>query len=435
VTKSVESVTRPELLGSVMRRAISALRNGIPGPVMVEIPIDIANAEVKAHDVGYHRIVAAKSAGSPLDVEQALQTLMRARAPVIFAGQGVLRADARLELTEFAQLVGVPVITSLGGKGAIDEDHPLAAGTATVVASDVVTDLWRSTDLVFAVGASLSRHFLTPSLPSSARLIHITANSDDLNKGWPCDGAVLGDARLVLSQLIEAARECDLTSRAKSARERADRLRTMRSMWLSKWLPILTSDQRPITPYRVIHEFDRWTDRSNTIVTHDSGSPRDQIVPFYRSGGNGYLGWGKSHALGTGLGLIMGAKLAAPEKLAVHFLGDAAFGMTGLDIETAARNRIPIVSVVLNNSTMAIESASLVSSHARHLTRDLTGNYSAIARALGVRAMRVTDPNKLVASFEWARRVTADGRPALLEVITSAEDRFSNRKEISVPHF
>ena len=120
------------------------------------------------------------------------------------------------------------------------------------------------------------------------------------------------------------------------------------------------------------------------IVTHDSGSPRDQIMPFYRSEGpRSYLGWGKSHGLGTGLGLVMGAKLAKPEKVCVNFMGDAAFGMTGLDFETAARCGIPIITVVLNNSTMAVETGAMATSHELYGTRDLGGNYADMGRAMG----------------------------------------------------
>jgi thiamine pyrophosphate-dependent acetolactate synthase large subunit-like protein len=133
-------------------------------------------------------------------------------------------------------------------------------------------------------------------------------------------------------------------------------LERVRAAWLAEWTPMLGSAEVPISPYRVIGEFMRTVDPRDAIVTHDSGSPRDQLLPFYRAVlPRSYLGWGKSHALGTGLGLIIGAKLAAPDKFCVNFMGDAAFGMTGLDFETAVRCGIPILTVVLNNSAMAIE--------------------------------------------------------------------------------
>jgi acetolactate synthase-1/2/3 large subunit len=148
-------------------------------------------------------------------------------------------------------------------------------------------------------------------------------------------------------------------------------------------------------------------------------------------GPNSYLGWGKSHALGAGLGLTIGAKLAAPEKLAVHFHGDAAFGMTGLDLETAVRINAPIISVVLNNSTMAIETHSLVDSHREFGTRDIGGDYVAIATALGVDARRVEDPAELQEAFRWAATANRAGRSALLEIVTSAETDFINRQAVN----
>src|SRR2546428_4635483 len=128
----------------------------------------------------------------------------------------------------------------------------------------------------------------------------------------------------------------------------------------------------------------RTVDPRDAIVTHDSGSPRDQLLPFYRAGSpRRYLGWGKSHALGTGLGLTIGAKLAAPEKFCVNFMGDAAFGMTGLDFETAVRCGTPILTVVLNNSAMAIEIPHLVVSHDKYGARDIGGRHARLGRAHG----------------------------------------------------
>src|SRR4026209_836881 len=158
----------------------------------------------------------------------------------------------------------------------------------------------------------------------------------------------------------------------------------VRAAWRAEWTPILGSDEVPMTSYRVIAEFMRAVDPREAIVTHDSGSPRDQMLPFCRSASpRGCLGWGKSHALGTGLGLTIGAKLAAPDKLCVNFMGDAAFGMTGRDFATAGRCGIPILTVVLNNAAMAIETPPLVASHNKYGARDIGGRYPDLGRAMG----------------------------------------------------
>jgi acetolactate synthase-1/2/3 large subunit len=186
----------------------------------------------------------------------------------------------------------------------------------------------------------------------------------------------------------------------------------------------------PINPYRVIWDFMQAVPPEDAIVTHDSGSPRDHIVPFYRSNGpRTYLGWGKSHGLGTGLGLNIGAKLAQPGKVCVNFMGDAAFGMTGLDFETAVRSRIPIITVVLNNSTMGAEVRAMAESHRLFNTRDLGGNYADMARAMGGYAERIEDPVGIIPAFQRARRVTEqEGKAVLLEFITGVETEASHRR-------
>ncbi len=191
---------------------------------------------------------------------------------------------------------------------------------------------------------------------------------------------------------------------------------------MNEWMPKLTSSEVPINPYRVIWEFMQAVDPSTAIVTHDSGSPRDQIVPFYvATKPRSYIGWGKSHSLGTGLGLIIGAKLAAPEKFCANFMGDAAFGMTGLDFETSVRSRLPITTIVLNNSTMAIETETMPVAHKKFRSRDLGGDYSAIGRALGGISERVDDPAEIAGALGRAVKSNMAGKSVLVEFITSEE--------------
>ena len=203
----------------------------------------------------------------------------------------------------------------------------------------------------------------------------------------------------------------------------------MRDAWLAEWEHKTTDAGPLVNPYRVITDFQKAVPSSEAIITHDSGSPRDQITPFYRSGGpRTYLGWGKSHGLGTGLGLVIGAKLADPEKMCVNFMGDAAFGMVGLDFETAVRSNVPITTVVLNNSTMAVETNAMQRSHELYNTRDLGGNYADLGRAMGGYAERITDPDEIIPAFQRARQQNENGNAVLLEFITNAEINYSHRR-------
>jgi acetolactate synthase-1/2/3 large subunit len=427
VTKNVETLNQPEQVSEVMRRAFNLLKNGRPGPVMVEIPADVALEEVSESVVAaYKPVKVTRAAGSAQDILEAMRALVQARKPVICAGQGVLYAEASAELVEFAELLQIPVMTTLEGKSAFPEDHALSLGTGGPVMAGPVYHFLREADVVFGIGTSLTKHGMMTNIPPGKTVIHATNDERDLNKNYAADFPILGDARLVLRQCLEAVRDLKPGERSHSA---AAEVQQAKDAWLREWMPRLTSDEVPITPYRVLWEFMHAINPSEAIITHDSGSPRDQIIPFYRATApRGYMGWGKSHALGTGLGLIMGAKLAAPDKFCVNFMGDAAFGMTGLDFETAVRCNIPITTVVLNNSSMAIERHALVVSHDRYRTRDIGGNYADLGRAMGGHSEQVEKPQDIVPAFQRARKVNEEGRAVLLEFITSEEIAFSHRR-------
>jgi len=320
-------------------------------------------------------------------------------------------------------------MTTVDGKSAFPEDHALALGSGgNGFTGHGAHFLHSKADLILGIGTGLNRHPLTtPPLPNGVRIIHATNDTRDLHKSYATEVAMLGDAKLTLSALVDAVKD-RLGGRLLN-RSPAEEIATKREAWLAKWQAKLTSAEKPITPYRVINEFMRVVDPAGAIVTHDSGSPREQLLPFYRATRpRGYLGWGKSHQLGTGLGLTIGAKVAAPDKFCVNFMGDAAFGMTGLDFETAVRSGVPICTIVLNNSTMAIEIPHMKLSHEKHHARDLGGSYANLARDLGGWSERVEDPSQVAEAILRARRQTEEGRACLLEFVTNEETAFSKRE-------
>lgn len=430
VTKWVETLNQPEQVTDVLRRAFSLLKMGRPGPVMVEIPADVALAEVDDAVVNAYKVVKPTyPAGNAQDIAEAARVLLQARRPVINAGQGVLYAEASAELVELAELLQLPVMTTLEGKSAFPEDHPLSLGTGGGVMAGPVYHFLRQADVVFAIGTSLTKHGMVTNIPAGKTIIHATNDERDLNKNYVADYPILGHARLVLRQFIDAVK--DLGPERRVNGDAAAAVLEAKEAWLREWLPKLTSHEVPITPYRIIWDFMHSVPPNEAIITHDSGSPRDQLIPFYRATTpRSYIGWGKSHALGTGLGLIMGAKLAAPDKFCVNVMGDAAFGMTGLDFETAVRCGIPITTVVLNNSAMAIERHALVVSHERYRTRDIGGHYADMGRAMGGYAERVADPAEIVPALQRARQANNEGKAVLLEFITSEEIAFSHRRAL-----
>jgi len=430
ITKYLEQINTPNRTSQIMRRAFAALRQGRPGPVLVEIPADLTAEEVAEESFDYQPSRTVGSQADPRDVEAAARALCQAKYPVIHAGQGVLYAKATDELVELAELLQVPVMTTLLGKSGFPETHELALGSGSGVMSGALFHFMRRSDLVFGIGCSFTKHGMSMNIPPGKTMIQATNDPRDINKDYNIDHPIVGDAKLVLRQMIEACREVVADSR-RGDESVAREIKTERDAWLAEWRHKLTDGERPINPYRIMWDFMQTIPPEDTIVTHDSGSPRDQLAPFYRSNGpRTYLGWGKSHGLGTGLGLTIGAKLASPEKVCVNFMGDAAFGMVGLDFETAVRSGIPIITVVLNNSTMAIETSAMATSHGLFKTRDLGGNYADMGRAMGGYAERIEDPAQVIPAFQRARQVTEqEGNAVLLEFITSAETEFSHRRE------
>lgn len=428
VVKSVETLNLTQEVSEVMRRAFNLLKMGRPGPVMVEIPADVALEEIDPAALQYKAVKSTRAAGDAQDIAAAAHVLLEAHQPVIHAGQGVLYAEACDELLELAELLQMPVMTTLEGKSAFPEDHPLSLGTGGGgVMTGPVYHFLGAADVLFGIGCSFTRHGMASNIPPGKTFIHATNDERDLNKNYATDYPVLGDAKAILRQFIEAVKDAGIEIPRQNDTKAA--IQQTREAWLKEWMPKLTSDEVPMTPYRVIWEFMRTIPPHEAIVTHDSGSPRNQLVPFYQATApRSYMGWGKSHALGTGLGLIMGAKLAAPDKFCVNFMGDAAFGMTGLDFETAVRCGIPILTIVLNNSAMAIERHALTVSHERYRTRDIGGNYADMGRAMGGYAERIDKPQDIAAALQRARKATQEGKAALLEFITSEEIAFSYRR-------
>lgn len=425
VTKWVASINYADRTAQILHRAFALLRAGKPGPVVVEVPDDLMTAELAAGSERYLPPRISASLADPGEVDRAAAALLAARDPVIVAGQGVLYAGASAELVALADLVQAPVMTTLAGKSAFPENHPLALGTGGLSRPEPVDAFLEKAELVLGVGTSFTRSHYTTGVPPGRTIIQITGAAEDVGKSFPIAQALIGDAKAVLRQLIEAARDRLGRTGGREPGAVAGAVAAARTAFLARWMPRLTSEEEPISPYRVIWELMRTVDRSRTVLTHDSGNPRDQTVPFYEAiVPHGYIGWGKSTQLGTGLGLIMGAKLARPDWLAINIMGDASFGMVGLDLETAVRCRIPIMTVVFNNGVMGGYEEHLPVATARYQVHHVSGNYAQVAAALGVKAERVERLRELQPALRRAIAATEAGAPALVEVMTREEPHF-----------
>jgi thiamine pyrophosphate-dependent acetolactate synthase large subunit-like protein len=423
ITKSAESITMAAEVSNIMRRAFTRLRNGRGGPVIVEIPAEMFNEEVP-EPFDYEPVLCTRYGPDPVHVRQAAALLAAAKRPVIYAGQGVHYARAWPQLKALAELLAIPVVTSLGGKSGFPETHPLSLGAAGLAMSRAVPHFLQQADVIFGLGCSFTESSFAVAMPRGKTIIHATLDPNHLNKDVRATIGLVGDAGLTLDALLGELGKTIKANRDASAV--IAEARAIREEWMAKWMAKLTSNDAPLSPYRVIWDLFHTVDVPNTIITHDAGSPRDQLSPFWLTTEPlTYIGWGKTTQLGYGLGLAMGAKLARPDKLCINVWGDAAIGFTGMDFETAVRERIPILSILLNNFSMAIELKVMPISTRKYRSTDISGDYAAMARAFGGYGERVTTPADIIPAIKRGIEQTRQGVPALLEFITCKETEVS----------
>lgn len=423
VSKSVEQMTSGKDIGNVFRRAFTQLRNGRGGPCIVEIPKDVWGEDVP-ENFDYTPPIATRYAPDADSIQAAAHHLKNAKRLVIYAGQGVHYAQAWPQLRQLAELLAAPVCTSLEGKSAFDETHELALGSGGAAMPRMVRDYLDNSDVIFGVGCSFGETAFGVTMPRGKTIVHATLDPKHLNKDIEARVGLIGDAGLTLDALLAELRKDIKANRDRTAiaKEIAD----ARAAWMKDWEPVLNSSETPLTPYRVINDLWNTVDVANTIITHDAGSPRDQLSPFWKSTAPlTYLGWGKTTQLGYGLGLAMGAKLACPDKLCINVWGDAAIGFTGMDFETAVRYKIPILSILFNNFSMACELPIMEYSTEHYRSTDISGNYADFAKALGGYGERIEKPEDIVPAIKRGMQKNAEGVPVLLEFITGKELRQS----------
>jgi len=426
ITKWSEEMNIVERIPDLMRRAFTKLRTGRPGPVLLEIPQDVATGELPEELFNYEPPRVVLQQADPSDVSRAARALLAADRPIIQAGQGILYAEATPELIELAEFLQAPVMTTLPGKSGFPETHPLSLGSGGPSTTAQVNKYLKESDLVFGAGCSFTKTNFAQAIPQGKIMVHMTNDEDAIGREFKTEFAMLGDAKLVLRQLLD-----ELKSQAGGARPKnhtlQDDIKSTKEAWLAQWMPKLTSDEVPMNPYRVVWDLMHTVDLDNTIITHESGSAREYLSPFWEARApRSFIGWGKSTQLGYSLGLAMGAKLAAPEKLCVNVMGDLAFSTVGLDIETAVRCEIPTLTIVINNAFMSIyDDSRFPVALEKYNIKTLSGEFSEVAQAMGAYTEKITVPNDIIPSIKRGIAETEAGKAVVLEFITKDEGEYS----------
>jgi acetolactate synthase-1/2/3 large subunit len=420
------TMTRVEDIPGILRRAFTALRSGSPGPVVLEMPQDVLSATAPDEALYYEPVgPGRRAAADPRDIERAAEILVNAQFPIMNVGGGVLWADASEEARELAELLSMPVASTLVGKGAFPENHPLSLGGGVYprsrFASGQAIQINRKADAVLAVGNSFRLPNATDGrpIPSHVKLIHINADPADLNKIYQADVPILADAKLALRDLIDAVRDRLRPRRGGIKESVVAEIAQAKAKWLGEFMPSFNDESVPTNGYRVVHDLMQVADPDRTIAIHDAGGSRGYLSPFWvATKPRNYIGMGGMAAMGWSMGAAIGAKLGRPDHLVFHLLGDASFGMTGMEVETAVRMGIPTLTVIVNNggtggALMTMDRPNM----APHSMSVLGGNFTLVAQGLGAHAERVEQPGELKRAFRRAIDATESGTAAVVEVM------------------
>jgi acetolactate synthase-1/2/3 large subunit len=348
--------------------------------------------------------------------------LARAERPYVYAGAGVLWSEASAELVELAELLTLPVATTLNGKSGFPESHPLSLGIGgfararygTVQATRVA----EAADVVMTIGCGFKQPATLAPMPGGARHIQVDIDATELHKETQADLALLGDAKLVLRQMIDNVRQRLPADRLKPRTDRIESIAGLRRRWDDISRPLLTSDEAPLNPFRVTKELSEAVDRDNTIVLHDAGSVRGTTCQHYIADKpRSFIGFGVQSAMGWSIGAAIGAKLAAPAKLVVAVIGEEAFTETALDLETSVRCGVPVLILVLNNRAFTDRDGGTSARLAQaRFGSDL--DICDLSDALGARTYRVARPDELSTALKSAIADVGRGTTAVVECMT-----------------
>jgi acetolactate synthase-1/2/3 large subunit len=426
VTSSLKSVSKwygyvdkPERLPEFMRRAFTMLRTGRPGPVVLAIPDPTGLYDETADP--YVPVKGWKSAPNPEDVTKAIELLLDAKDPLIYAGEGVIYAGASAELKSFAELANTAVISTLKAKGAFPENHSLFVG----VRGDQVDHYLEKSDLILAVGSSLSPGRFSHGIPNAVNktIIHCTVDELHVNKAYPTAAALIGDARFSL-QALEKELSNKTSGNGRAPGSVAAEVKSARDSAMAQYREVMASTDKPINPYRVYAGLMEVLDPHNSFVTHESGNTRDQLSTVYETlVPRGFLGWGNVSSLGFSLAATIAAKISFPEKHCVAVTGEAGLGYMMGNLEVPLREKLGITVVHVSNGGFAGYGPGFWGDGHDPYTHKVTGNdeidMSNVIGALGYHTERVTEPSEVGPALKRAMAANDSGQPAYIEFICS----------------
>jgi len=425
VTKWSVRVSRSDRISWFMHRAFSLAINGKPGPVFLEIPSDIGFAEAEMPE--YARAQRVLVRGDSDRIREAIDFILKAEMPLIIAGGGVVLSRAYSELIQLAELIGAPVMTTPAGRGSIPEDHPLAVGQVGLYRTKVGKQLQEQSDLIITVG-SRNEEFQSGAwthLPEKAKYIQIDIDPFEIGRNWIADIAIVGDAKLVLIDMIEGIDKM-MKKRKLEEMPRVASIVRAKEEFEAEVENECKTEAVPIKAKRIVRELNKVFGK-DTIICHENGMQDlwSYYFPYYK-----VLSLGDSFPpaeqtlMGMAVAGAIGAKLAAPKKKVVCTTGDGAFQMFMKELPTAVQYKAPVTWVILNNRSLGWVKYIQKLTNERFIATDFEAqpDFVKIAEANRCFGERVETPDAIELALKNALRANAEGLPALVDMIVDPFD-------------
>lgn len=420
-------VERADLLPEIIEKAFNTAESGRPGPVLVDVPMDIFSAEIDTKLFDRLRSYRRELHKPTLDeavARRIIKALIEAEKPVLYVGGGILLADAANELKELVDHLAIPVAHTLMGKGALPDDHPFILGMTGFWGTKFINDSCRNADVVLALGTRFSEADCSSWYPEytfsfpPSRLLQIDIDPTEIGRNYPVEIGAVADAKEALIVLNRVAKE--MVPGGRTRPELVDQIAAYRTAFCAENKALGESNAFPMTPQRILAEVRRFMPK-DAIMTTDVGWNKNgvgQQFPILTPGT--VLTPGGLATMGFGAAAAVGAKVAAPEKVVISLIGDGGFGQNPSVLATVATENVNVIIVVMNNSAFGtiagLEKAHYDTTFGTLFLKDgisYSPDYAAIAKAYGIEGVRINSAEEFGPAFEAA---VSSGKAIVLDV-------------------
>jgi len=432
ITKETITVTKASEIPYVIRRAFRVATTGKPGPVHIRLPMDVLEEEVENPDIyaqkDFTKYPGHRMAAEIEKIKGALNLLISSEKPLIVCGQGVLYSQAWDEVIELAELLGIPVGTTMTGKGSMPETHPLSIGVIGARGGTSFSNkILKEADLVFYIGcntdSAATDKWTLPSPEEGKKIIHLDISGAEVGNNYPTEAILIGDAKATLRMMINITKE-KIEKRKYNEIPRIKEILKEAEEFRKSLEEHMNSNEKPINPLRFIEEFSKVIPSDYVIVT-DPGVSAIYASAFYKvkKAGRSILFNYSLGALGYSIPASVGAYYARPSSCIVALTGDGSFGFTAGELETISRVRGNINIILFNNQSFGWIRAAI---HFKYgpkyfATEFKPVDYMKIAEGFGLEAFRIEDPERIQPVLQKA---FASNEPSFIEVKVAPEDKF-----------